>query len=119
MIFEYLNAYAAGFIACWATWCALNGKIRDGVIGKILYAVIAISGYAVLALSDPLFFTTNPAGMTMHVAMALAGLRHMFMVTCWPKMKRWRSARPDREGCLRDNRFGCQPGKIERRSERR
>lgn len=119
MIFEHLNACAAGFISLWATWCVLNGKIRDGVIGKILYAAIAISGYAVLALSDRFFFTTHSAGVTMHVALALAGLRHMFMVTCWPKMRRWRSARSDCESCLRDSRFGCERAKIERRSERR
>ncbi|MEG2579068.1 MAG: FAD-dependent oxidoreductase, partial [Glutamicibacter sp.] len=39
-------------IAIWATWCVLSGKVRDGVIGKVLYAVIAISGYAILARSE-------------------------------------------------------------------
>jgi len=70
MTVEYLNAYAAGLIAFWATWCVLSGKVRDGVTGKILYAVIAISGYAILARSDRFFFTPNSAGVTMHVALA-------------------------------------------------
>jgi hypothetical protein len=66
MTYEYINAIAAGLIAIWATWCVLSGKVRDGVIGKVLYAIIAISGYAILA-----------------------GMRHMFMLTYWPRVKRW------------------------------
>lgn len=89
MNLEYLNAAGAGLIAFWATLGVLSGKVRDGVIGKILYAVIAISGYAILAQSDRFFFTPNSAGVTMHVALALAGIRHMFMVTYWAAVKKW------------------------------
>lgn len=89
MILEYVNALAAGFIALWASWAVLSGKVRDGVIGKILYSIIALSGYAILARSDRMFFTPNTAGVTMHFALALAGLRHMFVVTYWPRVKRW------------------------------
>lgn len=99
MMLEYVNALAAGMIAFWATWCALSGKVRDGVLGKILYAVIALSGYAILARSDRLFFTPNSAGVTMHVALALAGLRHIFMLTYWPKVKRWICRRLDCGPC--------------------
>jgi hypothetical protein len=113
MNYEYLNAFAGGFIALWASWCVLSGRVRDGVIGKILYATIAISGYAILARSDRFFFTPNSAGVTMHVALALAGLRHMFMVTYWPAVKRWMCGRLSCEQCLKDHRFG--PGKVERR----
>lgn len=101
MTFEYVNAIAAGIIAIWATWCALSGKVRDGVIGKILYAVIAISGYAILARSERLFFTPNAAGVTLMVALALAGLRHMFMVTYWPRVKRWICRHLDCDRCKR------------------
>lgn len=44
MTVEYPNAYAAGFIAFWATGCALSGKVR-GVIGKILFASLPGAGY--------------------------------------------------------------------------
>jgi hypothetical protein len=117
MMYEYINAYAAGLIALWATWCVLSGKVRDGVLGKILYAVIALSGYAILARSDRFFFTPNSAGVTLHVALALAGLRHMFMVTYWPVVKRWMCARLSCEACLKDARYG--PGKVERRKNPR
>lgn len=89
MILEYINAFSAGLIALWATWAVLSGKVRDGVIGKILYSIIALSGYAILARSDRMFFTPNTAGVTMHVALALAGIRHMVVVMYWPRVKRW------------------------------
>lgn len=79
----------------------LSGKVRDGVTGKILYAVIAISGHAILARSDRFFFTPNSAGVTMHGSVGLAGLRHMFMVSYWPKVKRWICARLDCDRCKR------------------
>lgn len=47
------------------------------MVGKILYSIIALSGYAILARSDRMFFTPNTAGVTMHVALALAAhVRH-------------------------------------------
>jgi hypothetical protein len=119
MNYEYLNAFAGGFIALWASWCVLSGRVRDGVLGKILYATIAISGYAILARSDRFFFTPNSAGVTMHVALALAGLRHMFMVTYWPAVKRWMCAHLSCDGCLRDHRFGSEKGKVDRRRSAR
>ncbi|MGY3285058.1 hypothetical protein ACVW05_002660 [Pseudomonas fulva] len=103
MILEYVNALAAGVIALWASWAVLSGKVRDGVIGKILYSIIALSGYAILARSDRMFFTPNTAGVTMHVALALAGLRHMFVVTYWPRVKRWICQRLDCDTCKRSS----------------
>ncbi|WP_161893264.1 hypothetical protein [Pseudomonas juntendi] len=99
MILEYINAFSAGLIALWATWAVLSGKVRDGVIGKILYSIIALSGYAILARSDRMFFTPNTAGVTMHVALALAGIRHMFVVMYWPRVKRWICQRLDCDLC--------------------
>lgn len=114
---EYINALAAGLIAMWATWCCLSSRVRDGVIGKVLYCTIALSGYAVLARSDQFFFTPNAAGVTLHVSLALAGARHIFMVTYWPAVRAWLCARLDCEHCLRDTRFGPAADQIERRRE--
>jgi hypothetical protein len=71
---------------------------------KLLYQLSTFSGYAILARSDRFFFTPNAAGVTLRVALALAGLRHMFMVTYWPAVKRWICSRLSCEACLRDNR---------------
>lgn len=119
MILEYINAIAAGVIAVWATWCCLSGRVRDGVVGKILYCIIALSGYAILARSDRFFFTPNTAGVTMHVALALTALRHIFMVTYWPRVKVWLCSKMNCRQCLRDPRFGPAAGQVERRRNQR
>lgn len=100
MILEYINAYSAGVIALWATWCILSGKVRDGVLGKIIYAVIALSGYAILARSERMFFAPTIAGTTLYVSLALAGVRHWFMVMYWPQTKIWLCRRLNCEHCL-------------------
>ncbi|MGM7282573.1 hypothetical protein ABRY74_12110 [Pseudomonas guariconensis] len=113
MILEYLNAASSGMIAIWATWCVLSGKVRDGVIGKVIYAVIALSGYAVLARSDRIFFAPSVAGTTLLAFLALAGARHIFIVMYWHQVKAWLCRVLNCEHCLKDCRFG--PGGVERR----
>ena len=100
MILEYINAYSAGVIALWATWCILSGKVRDGVLGKIIYAVIALSGYAILARSERMFFAPTIAGTTLYLSLALAGVRHWFMVMYWPQTKIWLCRTLNCEHCL-------------------
>lgn len=86
---DYVHALCAGSIAVWATWCVLSRKVDDGVIGKIIYAIIAISGYAILARSDGYYFSTRAAETTMYIGVSLACARHWFMKTFWTKTKRW------------------------------
>ena len=114
MILEYINAYSAGVIALWATWCILSGKVRDGVLGKIIYAVIALSGYAILARSERMFFAPTIAGTTLYVSLALAGVRHWFMVMYWPQTKIWLCRRLNCEHCLHCDKA---PGGVERRGD--
>ena len=101
MILEYINSYSAGVIALWATWCILSGKVRDGVVGKIIYTVIALSGYAILARNERMFFSPTIAGTTLYVSLALAGARHWFMVMYWPQTKAWLCRTLNFEHCLR------------------
>ena len=101
MILEYINAYSAGVIALWATWCILSGKVHDGVVGKLIYAVIALSGYAILARNERMFFSPTIAGTTLYVSLALAGARHWFMVMYWPQTKAWLCRALNCEHCLR------------------
>ncbi len=70
MILEFSNAYtySSGVIALWATWCVLSGKVRDGVLGKIIYAVIALSGYAVLARNEQFVLSPSAAGVTLQIS---------------------------------------------------
>ncbi|AGN82018.1 hypothetical protein N5K35_30085 [Pseudomonas sp. GD03651] len=99
MSLETINTIACGLIAFWATWCVLSGRVRDGVIGKLIYSAIAISGFVVTARNQSLFFGQATAVLTLHTTLALAGMRHMFMLTYWPRVKRWICRHLDCERC--------------------
>ena len=114
MNLELINSIACGLIALWATWCVLSGKVRDGILGKLIYSTIAISGFVVMARSLNFFFGPTTAGLTLHAALALAGARHIFMVTYWQPVKAWLCRTLSCEHCM-----GCPkaPEGIERRKQ--
>jgi 3-hydroxyisobutyrate dehydrogenase-like beta-hydroxyacid dehydrogenase len=114
MIFEHISGYAAGVIALWATWCVLSGKVRDGVLGKIIYSVIAFSGYAILARPERLFTSSSAAEATLFVALATAGVRHWFVTTYWKRVKAWICRNLNCEPCMH-----CDPRPEGQRVERR
>lgn len=101
-------------IAVWASWAILSSKVRDGVLGKIIYSVIAISGYA-LVVRGELPWVGPTAGTTFLFGLACAGVRHIVVVTWWQRIKVWVCTWLRCEHCLADPRFGAEPGKTERR----
>lgn len=112
MNFELINSIACGLIALWATWCVLSGKVRDGILGKLIYSTIAISGFVVMARNQTLFFGPTNAGLTLHVSLALAGVRHVFMVTWWLKVKAWLCRTLNCEHCM-----GCDRVHADEKSD--
>jgi hypothetical protein len=118
MNLELINSIACGLIALWAIWCVLSGKVRDGVIGKIIYSAIAISGFVMMTRDQTLFSGATDAGLTFHVCLCLAGMRHMFMVTYWPAVKKWICLKLRCEHCLHDPRVGVQPSQTNSRRTR-
>lgn len=100
MNLELINSIACGLIALWATWCVLSGKVRDGILGKLIYSTIAISGFVVMSRNQEIFFGPTTAGLTLHVSLALAGARHIFMVTYWQRVKVWLCQALNCEHCL-------------------
>lgn len=100
MSYELINSIACGLIALWATWCVLSGKVRDGILGKLIYSAIAISGYVVMTRNQNIFFGPTTAGLTLHVSLALAGVRHVFMVTWWLRVKAWLCRTLNCEHCM-------------------
>lgn len=100
MIPETLSSTFIGLISFWATWCVLSHKVHDGIVGKIIYAVIALAGYAMVTRHESIFFTPSVAGLTFHGGLALAGLRHIFMVTYWIRFKRWICRHIDCDNCV-------------------
>lgn len=114
MSLELINSIACGLIALWATWCVLSGKVRDGIIGKIIYSAIAISGFVVMTRNQTLFIGATSAGLTFHASLCLAGMRHMFMVTYWPAVRKWICLKLRCDHCLSDPRFIGPPGQSDR-----
>jgi len=100
MNYELVSSIACGLIALWATWCVLCGRVKDGIVGKLIYSAIAISGFVVMSRSQNVFFGPTTAGVTLHVALALAGIRHVFMVIWWQRVKAWLCRTLNCEHCL-------------------
>ncbi|AMS22123.1 hypothetical protein AYK59_19025 [Pseudomonas synxantha] len=100
MNLELINSIACGLIAAWAAWCVLSGKVRDGILGKLIYSTISITGFVVMVRSQNIFFGPTTAGLTLHVALALAGARHIFMVTYWQTVKAWLCRHLNCEHCM-------------------
>jgi len=114
MNFELINSIACGLIALWATWCVLSGKVKDGILGKLIYSAIAISGFVVMTRSQNIFFGPTTAGLTLHVSLALAGIRHIFMVTWWLTVKAWLCRTLNCEHCM-----GCEKPIVEKADRRK
>ena len=106
MNYELINSIAVGLISLWATWCVLSGKVRDGILGKLIYSTIAISGFVVMVRSQNIFFGPTTAGLTLHVSLALAGARHIFMVTYWQSVKAWLCRTLNCEHCMSRDKAG-------------
>lgn len=67
-----INVCAASILIVWAVWCGMSRSVNDGVIGKAIYAVIAMSSFSVL--KQP---SDNQAAFTVLLVMfALLGVRH-------------------------------------------
>jgi hypothetical protein len=107
MNYELINSIACGLIALWALWCVLSGKVRDGILGKLIYSAIAISGFVVVNREQNIFIGPTAAGLTLHVSLALAGARHIFMVTYWQRVKAWLCRMLNCEHCM-----GCEKPKA-------
>lgn len=86
-------------IVVWAIWSVFSRRVRDGVIGKVIYASIALSGYAIVTRTEAMYITPTVAGVTFHASLACAGMRHIFMVTWWPQVKRWICSKMNCDGC--------------------
>ncbi len=100
MNLEFMSTLTIGIISAWAVWCALSHKVKDGIVGKLIYAVIAISGYAIVTRTETMFFTPSVAGVTFHAGLAMAGVRHYFIVNHWSTVKVWLCKYLHCEHCL-------------------
>ncbi|CAM3214954.1 hypothetical protein [Pseudomonas fluorescens] len=100
MSIQDLSTTFIAVIALHALWCVLTSKVRDGIVGKIIYFTIAISGFAIVTRTETYFISPTVAGVTFHGALALAGLRHWFVANHWPRVKGWLCRYLHCEQCL-------------------
>lgn len=115
MSLQLLNTTFIALITAWAFWAALSNRVRDGIVGKVIYATITLAGFAIVTRAESIYITPTVAGVTFHAALACAGMRHIFMVMCWAQVKAWICRHLNCEHCLADPRFGSEPGKEDRR----
>jgi len=102
MNLQTLSTLFVGTISLWAMWCMLSARVHDGIIGKIIYAAIMVSGFAIVTRAETFFVTPTTAGVTFHGALALAGLRHWFVANHWPLVKGLLCRYLHCEQCLND-----------------
>ncbi|WP_441228002.1 hypothetical protein AB7813_08325 [Tardiphaga sp. 20_F10_N6_6] len=79
------NVLACCAIFAWATFCALHPKVRDGIVGKVIFSLAAMSALSVL-LGTVHGQDTLQSEITLNVSVGLVGLRHIVMKTVWPKL---------------------------------
>jgi len=85
--------FIVNFMACvaifaWATWCALDSRVKDGVLGKIMFSVAAIAALGVLMGPQSGYHGPRAAEVTLNVAIAALGARHVTMKYVWPRLVR-------------------------------
>jgi thiosulfate reductase cytochrome b subunit len=100
MSIQTLSTMFIAIVALHALWCVLAKQVSDGIVGKVIYITIAISGFAIVTRAEAVYITPTVAGVTFHGALALAGLRHWFVANHWPIVKSWLCRYLHCEQCL-------------------
>ena len=73
-----INFIAVCFIFIWASWCVVYSGVKDGIVGKLFFACVAISALAVIFHTLTGHYAQRPF-ITMNVSIALVGARHVFL----------------------------------------
>lgn len=73
-----INLVAVVGIFIWASWCVLYHGVKDGLVGKLLFACVAISALAIIIHSLTGHYEARPF-ITMNVCIAMVGVRHVFI----------------------------------------
>lgn len=67
----------------WSGWCVASKQVKDGVVGRLAYAAVAIAAFAAIFGKHP---ATAPASNVVIIfAVALIGARHFTikMLNAW------------------------------------
>lgn len=76
-----ISMIAVGVLVVHAVWCLLCHRVSDGVLGKVLYALVSLGALAYLNEPGPL------SQDLLNGALAAVAVRHFWMKTYWPSIK--------------------------------
>lgn len=82
-----VNVAAALIIFFWSTWCVVYDGVRDGVVGKLLYACTAMAALGVISFLLTGQESAQPKGTMLNLCMAGLALRHFFLRVYWPRLR--------------------------------
>lgn len=87
--FGWLNYIAAAFLFAVSLWCILSPRYEDGIVGKLIFSVMALSCYATIVA-----YPNEPNELThvvMTTSMAAAAVRELWIKRIWPFMRKVRT----------------------------
>jgi hypothetical protein len=75
---------SAAVLVLWACWCGFSRSVNDGIVGKGIYAAVAVAA---------MVMTTKPTNQEAHavliVAFALLGIRHYWLRYLKQRVTEW------------------------------
>lgn len=80
---EHIKSAACLVILAWSVWSALSCRVRDGIIGKIIFGAIAVSATAVLQGGGCSTTGQQVAEATLTACIAAYAIRQVFLQYAW------------------------------------
>lgn len=77
-----LNTIVAAIIATLAGWCVINPNVKDGIVGKCLYALVSLAALGVACVPYSLH-----AMVTLNSTIAALWARNFFVELFWPGIR--------------------------------
>lgn len=86
---QIFNIAATAVIFVWSTWCVLSPSVNDGIIGKLIFSLAALSALGVMCghIGEQSEGHRTSAAL-LNLSMALMGVRHVTMKYLWPRIVR-------------------------------
>lgn len=78
MIYDFVSVTSICVLFAVSLWCIFSTSYDDGVIGKLIFIMLALACYA--AMSEYPQRPTDLTRATMLTSMAAAAVRHVFLV---------------------------------------
>lgn len=90
MSLYHIDAAACVVLVCWAVWKAAAPRYaKDSVFSKLIYSVIGVSATAVVLGPTYGYHQPPTPEVVLNCAMAVAAIRHFYIVFLKPNIRRW------------------------------